>query len=217
MKWQDLPAFLIFAGLIAFFAFPATRELYQAAYSFSPPLLSFVKFALLATAGEMLILRFRSGRYLARDFGLLPKMLVWGLLGLMIYCVFVIFSSGVPALVFGGGSPASGPGKVVAAFLISVFMNIIFAPPMMLTHHLSDIFIAEHGGRFPLGELNVRALLEKADWGRMWGFVYKQTIPLFWIPAHTVTFLLAPQFRVLFAALLSVVLGLFLALAARRS
>lgn len=217
MKWQDGLAFLIFAGLAAFFVFPAGREAYQAAYAFSPALLSFLKFAFLATAGEMLILRFKSGRYLSRQFGLLPKMLVWGLLGLLIYCVFVIFSTGVPALVFGGAAPAGGPGKVASAFLISTFMNLIFAPPMMLVHHLSDIFIAENGGRFPLGRLDVRELLAKADWKKMWGFVYKRTIPLFWIPAHTVTFLLSPQFRVLFAALLSVVLGLFLALAARRS
>ena len=44
----------------------------------------------------------------------------------------------------------------------------------------------------------------------MWGKVYKYTIPLFWIPAHTVTFLLPTEFRTLFAALLSVVLGLLM-------
>lgn len=216
MKWRDGLAFILFAGGAAFFAFPGTRELYQKAYAFSPGLLSFGKFALLATAGEMLILRLRSGRYLSRNFGLLPKMLVWGVLGVLIYCVFVIFSAGVPALVFRGAPPAGVLQRIAAALLISVFMNIIFAPPMMLVHHLSDIFIADNEGRFPLRSLNVRLLLAKADWDKLWGFVYKRTIPLFWIPAHTITFLLPPEFRVLFAALLSVVLGLFLALASRR-
>lgn len=34
----------------------------------------------------------------------------------------------------------------------------------------------------------------------------------FWIPVHTVTFLLPPSFRVLFAAVLGAILGLLLAL-----
>ena len=51
----------------------------------------------------------------------------------------------------------------------------------------------------------------------MWGFVFRLTIPLFWIPAHTVTFLLPTQYRTLFAALLSVVLGILLGIAERRN
>jgi hypothetical protein len=47
----------------------------------------------------------------------------------------------------------------------------------------------------------------------VWGFVFKKTIPFFWIPAHTITFLLPPELRVLFAAALGIVLGVILALA----
>ena len=43
-----------------------------------------------------------------------------------------------------------------------------------------------------------------------------RTIPLFWIPAHTFTFLLPPELRILFAAFLSVALGAILAFAKRR-
>jgi len=43
--------------------------------------------------------------------------------------------------------------------------------------------------------------------------VFKKTIPLFWIPAHTITFLLNPDYQVLFAAFLSIVLGAILAVA----
>jgi hypothetical protein len=46
-----------------------------------------------------------------------------------------------------------------------------------------------------------------------WNFVFKKTIPLFWFPAHTITFLLPSQFQVLFAALLGVALGVILAIA----
>jgi len=39
------------------------------------------------------------------------------------------------------------------------------------------------------------------------------TIPFFWIPAHTITFLLPGEYRILFAAVLGIVLGVFLAVA----
>lgn len=41
----------------------------------------------------------------------------------------------------------------------------------------------------------------------------KKTIPLFWFPAHTITFLLPGTWQVLFAAVLGVALGVILALA----
>ena len=62
-----------------------------------------------------------------------------------------------------------------------------------------------------MGELFCRV-----NWKAQWGFVFKKTIPLFWFPAHTVTFLLPPSGRVLCAALLGVALGVLLALAARK-
>ncbi|MDE6112603.1 MAG: hypothetical protein K2G46_04230, partial [Bacteroidales bacterium] len=59
-------------------------------------------------------------------------------------------------------------------------------------------------------------ILANLNWDVQWNFVFKKTIPLFWIPAHTVTFLLPPQWQVLFAALLGVVLGILLAIAANK-
>jgi hypothetical protein len=44
-----------------------------------------------------------------------------------------------------------------------------------------------------------------------------KTIPLFWIPAHTITFSLPPEYRVLMASFLSIALGGILAFAKRRS
>jgi prepilin signal peptidase PulO-like enzyme (type II secretory pathway) len=40
--------------------------------------------------------------------------------------------------------------------------------------------------------------------------VVLKTIPLFWIPVHTITFMLPPHYRVVIAAYLSIVLGVFL-------
>ena len=41
-------------------------------------------------------------------------------------------------------------------------------------------------------------------------------MPLFWIPAHTVTFMLPSEYQVMMAAALSVALGIFLSLGNRK-
>ena len=88
----------------------------------------------------------------------------------------------------------------------------------MTLHKITDTHILATGGTMrglfspiPMGEI-----LQNINWKVQWGFVFKKTIPLFWFPAHTVTFLLPEDMRVIFAALLGVVLGLILAVAARR-
>lgn len=55
-------------------------------------------------------------------------------------------------------------------------------------------------------------MANKIDWNIQYGFVFKKTIPLFWYPAHTITFLLPGNYQVLFAAFLGVVLGLILSI-----
>ena len=60
------------------------------------------------------------------------------------------------------------------------------------------------------------ALLRAVDWEAMWDIVLFRGVVFFWIPAHTVTFLLPEAFRVLFAAALGAVLGLILAWAGGR-
>lgn len=206
MKKSDSGACVIAIVLAVFFIYSPSRSLYVSAYSANPVLISFIKFALLATFGEMLVYRIRNGIYFDKQFGVIPKMFVWGILGIFIYLAFGIFSNGVSSLFNSADSP------LINAFLISLFMNIIFAPVMMLTHHLTDLHIAKGSGRFLIKDFSPLYLLKNADWDKMWSFVYKKTIPFFWIPAHTITFLLPSQFRTLFAALLSIALGLLLTL-----
>lgn len=67
-----------------------------------------------------------------------------------------------------------------------------------------------------LHPLKMGEIMSEINWKAQWGFVFKKTIPLFWFPAHTITFLLPPSARVLFAALLGVILGVFMAIAARK-
>jgi len=217
MRLKDVLVLVFVLALVWGFATPSFRVSYEHAFQRAPILLSFIKFAILATFGEMLVLRIKQGVYWTRRFGLFPKMVVWGLLGIAIYWAFVIFSKGVPALMPSLGEPGSFGARLVQAAGISVFMNVVFAPPMMLTHHLTDRFIDAYNGSFPIMKLRVLPLLKGIDWDKMWSFVFVKTIPLFWIPAHTVTFMLPTAYRTLFAAVLSVLLGLILAFAKHRS
>ena len=195
---------------------------YKAVTAAHPLFAGFCKFAVLATFGECLAARLHTGRYWSPTFGLLPKALVWGVLGVFITLAFSVFSKGVPAAMaslFGNEAYASAltagfsPSKILVAFGISVSLNLVFAPVMMLAHKLSDLHIASCGGqlRALVTKPDIPTLLRNTNWDVFWSFVMVQTIPFFWIPAHTVTFMLPETFRVLFAALLGAALGVFLA------
>lgn len=212
MKKEDILSILFIGGIAVIFLVPASLKVYRNLYLQYPFLLSFIKFALLATFGEMLVLRIKKGKYIEKEFGLLPKVIIWGFLGIFIYIAFVIFANGVPALLFKNIKIDTIGLKLANAFLISFFMNIIFAPIMMIFHNLTDLHIKNNNGKFLIKTFYPVELFKQIDWNRMWGFVLKKTIPFFWIPAHTITFMLPAEFRVLFAAFLSIILGLLLAL-----
>lgn len=227
MKKGDL--LFLCVTLVLFVPFFVSDELYGAYREFNSShgmLASFFKFAVLSTLGELLGLRISSGSYYRKGFGVMPRAFVWGIFGMAINMAFVIFSTGIPAFAgyLGVENPAGimsgniSVGKVALAFAISVAMNSIFAPVFMTLHKITDTHILATGGTMrglfspiPMGEI-----LQNINWKVQWGFVFKKTVPLFWFPAHTVTFLLPEDMRVIFAALLGVVLGLILAVAARR-
>ncbi len=227
MKKSDLVFVLILAAVFLPFLFivPLTRW-YHSFNTGHGMIMSFLKFAVLATLGELLGQRIKSGKYLHKRFGILPRALVWGIIGLSVKMAFIIFTKGtVPFLVYLGftGSPEvfAGPlslGKVGVAFCISAAMNCIYAPLMMAFHRITDTHIMEHGGslRVLLRPIPWSRILQQLDWKVQWHFVYMRTIPFFWIPAHTLTFLMPESFQVLFAALLSIALGVILALAGKK-
>lgn len=212
--------------LLPFFIFPSLYEAYHCFNAEHGMVMSFIKFGLLSTLGEMIGLRISTGVYNRKGFGILPRALVWGVLGLGINMAMIVFSQGVPqfAAYLGvqGASDmlngAMGIQKVLMAFAVSVAMNSIFAPVFMTLHKVTDTHILATGGTLKgfLTPIPMAKTLQNLNWNVQWGFVFKKTIPLFWYPAHTVTFLLPGSARVLFAALLGVVLGVLLAVAARK-
>ena len=226
MKKSD---FAFIAVILAIFApFALSETLYGWYKTFNAGhgmVMSFLKFAILSTAGELLGLRLSAGVYLKRGFGVWPRAVVWGILGMGINLAMIIFSNGVPvALEYcglqGAAAAMAGPVtlmKVLVALCISIGMNGIFAPVFMTFHKITDTHILACGGslRALATPIPMARIMTGLNWDAQWNFVFKKTIPFFWVPAHTVTFLLPGEARVLFAALLGVVLGVLLAVAAR--
>ena len=227
MKKSDVITLIVVAAVICGFAFiPGAWEWFNTTTKNHGLLMSFFKFAILGTFGEMLALRIREGVYMKQGFGLLPKMLVWGVLGVVIASAMTIFKAGTGALLEKGfhlenagkwiDSTDLNWHKFVAALCTSVLMNTLLAPVFMTFHKVTDIHIAETGGSlkgFFGSPLGIReALSKKINWDIQYGFVFAKTIPLFWYPAHTITFLLPPTLQVLFAALLGVALGVILSI-----
>jgi hypothetical protein len=185
-------------------------------------LMSFIKFAFLATLGEVIGLRVRTGNYNQPGFGILPRAVVWGFLGLTIQLAFVIFATGTPKFLQDLGLSIDNPAflsRLLVSFAISVCINLIFAPVMMTLHKITDEHIILNGGKLSclLKPIHFGQIMAGLDWSVMWHFVFKKTIPFFWIPAHTVTFMLPPNYRILFAAALGIVLGVLLAIASLKS
>ena len=224
MKKNDL-FFTIFIILL-FIPFFISKEIYNFYSTFNAEhgmIISFIKFAILATIGESIGLRIKTGKYNQPGFGLIPRAIIWGVFGLWIKLAFVVFAKGVPNfLVFLGMNNAidvmSGDftlAKLLVAFCISVVMNVLFSPVFMTFHKITDTHITNNNGKLKtlFTPIKMGKIIVNLNWQVQWDFVIKRTIPLFWIPAHTITFCLPQEFQILFAAILGIVLGIFLSIA----
>ena len=237
MKKQDWILILCVVIVLTPFFIPATHflEVFERWTGAYPFVMAFFKFAILSTLGEMIGLRIRKGVYNEKGFGIVPRMMVWGFLGMCIAFAMTVFKSGIPVVL--GTIATIDPsvtrpeaiahlrevfassdltwGKVGIAFCVSVSMNTIFAPVMMTFHKCTDAHILMNGGTVSglLRKMKIGEILPKLDWDTHWNLVLKKTIPLFWFPAHTLTFLLPGTWQVLFAAFLGIALGVILAIA----
>lgn len=191
---------------------PASREIFLLATKAHPYLMGFAKFGILATMGELLAIRIASGDWSAPK-GLLWRSLIWGLIGMLITLIFQIFAGGVATSMASGFLPGDG-NAFLFAFFVSAIMNLTFAPTFMAAHRFTDTWLDLHYE----GKKNIRIVdvTSRIDWNGFVSFIVVRTIPFFWIPAHTITFLLAPEYRVMSAAFLSIALGGILSFAKRK-
>ena len=158
-----------------------------------PMLSAAVQFALLGTLGEMVASSLRERRLAlpCRGPQIAAKFLAWALLGLVIKYGFTGMKAFTVELLGKGMLPSllgHGVGKALA---VSVLTNTFFGPQMMFFHRIEDNLI--------LGQRGFQGI-QKAWWTLLW----------FWIPAHTLTFSLPPEYQIGLAALWGLVLGILL-------
>jgi hypothetical protein len=200
---NDLLAAVYFLGLLtlAVFVFP---DQFKQVTGMHPYLMGFVKVALLATFGEYLKRRLMTGKWQFDSLGIFSfRVLIWGLFGLWFTMAFPLFSFGVDQCIAKDLWP-DGPALWVA-FSKSLWINLLglYGWTMMLTHEWMNFSIAAKK------IVSLREFGEKVD-KSIWFGKIPGTIIYFWLPAHTITFILPGVWRILMAATLSVVLGFLL-------
>lgn len=225
MKKADVVAIiyaLICACIVVFFPFEIDKETGKIAFKFYtngqgilnfggmskafPFFMGFMKVAFLATFGEMIKSRGKTGSY---KIDIIPiRWCVWGLYGMMFTIAFPIFDAGVKGLIAAKLWFPAEPGSLLYAFSCSFLINMVFAYPMMLSHEWFNAVLAKR--RFVGGA----EFLESID-KNIWGSFIPKTVIFFWIPAHTFTFSLPPHYRILSAAFLSLALGFLLTFKAK--
>lgn len=192
----------VLAAAAAALSAPPAKAAFLAATASAPLAMGFVKFALLATSGEIIAWRIVSGRWSFPD-NFIAKAAIWGLIGAALAFLMKVYAAGTSAA-------CAGSGPFVTAFATSVIMNVTFAPVMMGFHKMTDTWLALTPSRRSLAQAAAAV-----DWEGFISFTLLKTIPFFWIPAHTITFLLPDEYRTAMAALLSVALGVILSLKKR--
>ena len=197
-------------GIIAFLVYPDTNKMFIGFTTNYPYIAGFLKFAILATIGDLLAYRIVTSEWKIRK-GFLFRAFIWGFLGVVIVLIFDIFRSGVPAAMENGLLPFAG-NTLAKAFFTSVIINLSFAPSMMGFHRITDNF-ADLRFIEKQKNLKLKTVVKKVDWDNFVSFVVFITIPGFWIPAHTITFSLPKEYQVLMAAFLSIALGAILSFA----
>ncbi len=212
MKKGDIIWSIFLAIIVLFLLVPGTREIFKDLTASYPYLMGFIKFSILATMGELLSIRIVNKKW-KRPTGLFYRVVIWGFLGVVIVLVFDLFNSGVAAAQSKNLLPGES-SKFMLAFLTSALMNMIFAPTMMAFHRISDTYIEKKHNINR--KINLEKVVSSINWGDFVSFVILKTIPFFWIPAHTIVFLLPDVYRIITAAFLSMALGAILAFATTR-
>ncbi len=174
-------------------------ELYLKWVSEYPLLSAAVQFALLGTLGEIISFVIQQRRLgLPGSAGqIVAKMLAWALLGIIIKYGFTGMRGFTRALLDHQLLPAFFGQGVGWALAVSILTNTFFGPQMMAFHRLEDNLI--------LGQRGFEGIT------RAW-----TTLIWFWIPAHTITFLMPVDVQIGLAAAWSLVLGIIMGLSRTR-
>lgn len=200
---------LVLLIFIAILIIPTTRQIFNTLSMYHPYIMGFINFSILSTMGELLAIRITTKEW-TLPAGVLWRFVVWGIVGIMITLVFQIFNNGVATCMATGYLPG-GNSQFLLALLTSATMNILFSPTFMGIQRVAETIIELKCGQHEK-KMSLKQVVDEIDWHGFISFVLLKTVPFFWIPAHTIAFLLPPEYRVVMAAGLSIVLGVLLSI-----
>lgn len=166
-----------------------------------PIISAMIQFAILGTVGDW-IAKVIQNKKIFWPFSVketIWKFIEWAFLAVLIKAAFVGFKGFVDAMVDYGllAEVFKTQGHFLRAFAISVVMNLQFGFLLVILHRILDYL--------PFGKTSWTGI-HKGFYSLLW----------FWIPAHTVTFMLPNDFQIGLAAFWSVMLGLILGLFNRK-
>lgn len=199
---------LIFVAIIAI---PATNKVFTSLTNAHPFIMGFVKFAFLATVGEIIALRLKSKTWSFPTMIWL-RFIIWGILGAWITFMMTSFKYAITGLIADNviwciADSSLFGARLIKAFCISAIMNTTFGPTFMALHKITDKWIDLNVAKQPKKLMDT---VKAVDWAQFVSFTILKCVPFFWIPAHTLTFLLPSEYQVVVAALLSIALGILL-------
>ena len=150
-----------------------------------------IQFAVLGTLGDVFSKWMQKGHVFSpyKWYVVLLKMLEWAIIAITIKYAFVGIQGFVDSLVSHNLLPELG--KFGRAFTVSVAMNLQYGLFLVVFHRFLDNVIAQQ---------------------KNWKNIDKGMLSLvwFWIPAHTITFMLDRPYQIGLAAVWSIVLGFIL-------
>lgn len=204
---KDYLLTIIVSIITGFLVFIVTRDFFLNFAAEYKLIGGFIKFFFLATAGDFIGLRIKTKKWDVPS-NILLKAVVWGFIGVTIVLMFTVFPIGVQALQDLNVLPFNGNVFFFALFT-SILMNFTYAPTMMIFHRISDTYLNLKAQN---SKSTISEAIESINFKHFINFTVFKTIPLFWVPAHTITFLIPEEYRVIFAAILGIVLGVLLGL-----
>lgn len=193
----DLMAIVYFCLASVAFILVGTRYHAAPIIMGHPYFLAFMKFACLATFGESLRRRIATKSWALPH--MVQRFVTWGFWGIWIAFAFQLASIGVQHV-------TGRDHGFLYALVVSLWLNILsgYGFFMMLSHFVADKMI-DGQWMMPWQYLGIATLTR-------WARVVLLCLVFFWLPAHTLTFMLPPTWRVVFAAYLSIFLGALLSL-----
>ncbi len=190
---------------------PASREWFKGLSGAHPYIMGFIKFALLATAGELIAAFIKTGK-ITVPCKIIWRFVIWGVIGVWITFMMTVYKFASGYMLVRGKLPG-GENNVLFALFTSVLMNTSFGPTFMAVHKISDKMLEMSANK---EKLSLRNAVLGVDWATFVSFTILKTVPFFWIPAHFVTFLLPSEYQVIMAAALSIALGVILSIGGRK-